>query len=115
MRENYRQTPLWSAAYQVGKEVHLLTEDIAQNPIIRILRDQAEALPVSIILANDEPADPTDSLRITYEHAHDVEYHLFLSLLFRYLRDEQTRPIVWRIARVKRLIVAALSAFDARA
>lgn len=49
------------------------------------------------------------SLRTVYDEAHDIEYLLFLSLLLRDLRDEQTRRLVHRLHAMKRGIVVQIS------
>ncbi len=106
--EPYKETALWKAAHRLCREVDTMTCGFAgYHTFIRLLREKAAALPgaVAAVYASDPP-DPR-AIKHAYELAHDAEYVLFSTHLFRNLPYEATAGLYEQVYEVKRLITAA--------
>jgi len=110
--DDYKETPLWKNAYYVAKEIRQLAENPAGNNVIfRALREKADALPVSIAIANtsSKPQEFARLLAMSYDHAHDTERLLFLTIFYGYYPDEKIRPLVTILHNVKRILVLIIA------
>jgi hypothetical protein len=108
--EGYKDLPLWKAAYALSRNVDTLTKTFPEyNTLVRLLREKTTRL--SLTIATDTPKKDmprTDALKCAYEQAHDAEYVLFFSLIFRYVPYTDALGLFEKIYTVKRLVVEAL-------
>jgi hypothetical protein len=108
--EGYKELPLWKAAAALSRDVDTLTKTFPEyNTLVRMLREKTTGL--SLTIATDAPEKDmprTDALKRAYEQAHDAEYVLLFSLIFRYVPYADARGLFEKIYNVKRLIVEAL-------
>lgn len=109
-QQPYNELPLWKATYALSRDVDKLTKTFPEyNALVRMLREKTTTL--SLTIATDAPGKDmprTDALKRAYEQAHDAEYVLLFSLLFRYVPYSEARGLFEKIYNVKRLIVEAL-------
>jgi len=114
MSQDYRELAVWQKAVALGKSVRTLTEEYrleaSANVIIGGLYAATEALPVCIAVdcTNRDIESLTHSTRIAYDHAHRIEYLLFLSLLWDYLPYGGLRPLMRTTRHIKALLAANL-------
>lgn len=105
-----KEQPLWKAAYALGRDVDTLTKTFPEyNTLVRMLREKTTGLSLTIATDTPEKDMPrTDALKRAYEQAHDAEYVLLFSLIFRYVPYADALSLFEKIYNVKRLIVEAL-------
>ena len=110
VQQPYKDLSLWKAARSLSRDVDTLTKTFPEyNTLVRLLREKTTRL--SLTIATDSPGTDmprTDALQRAYEQAHDAEYVLLFSLIFRYVPYTDARGLFEKIYNVKRLIVEAL-------
>jgi hypothetical protein len=96
----------------VGKEIDELTKNFPEyNTILRFLRERSMAMPVTIATGSlgGTPAEYAEALKTVYEQAHDTEYLLFFTLIFRYLPYENVCTLSEQIHDVKWLVIETIN------
>jgi hypothetical protein len=109
--EEYTKMTLVQAASTLSRNVETLTGKFPEHTtFIRILREKAAALPQAIAASalTINLAASADALKRAYEQAHDAEYVLLFSLLFRYVPYADASGLFNEFYNVKRLIIAEL-------
>lgn len=109
--DKYKKMPLWKNAYELGKVVHELTKRAhPANTILRLLRESSEGLTIitAIYLQDSDKLGCAESIREIFNHAHETEGILFMSLFFRHLDANKTGNLFIRLHAIKRDLVAAL-------
>ncbi|MDD5343088.1 MAG: hypothetical protein PHW12_01565 [Smithella sp.] len=110
--DEYKKTPLWKNAYELGREVHELTKRAhPANTILRLLRESSEGLSIitAIYLQDSDKLGCAESIKEVFNHAHEAEGILFMSLFFRHLSADKTGDLFTRLHAIKRDLVAALA------
>jgi hypothetical protein len=84
--------------------------EMSANVIIRGLHEATAELPVCIIVGctNRDAERLAQAIRIAYDHAHRIEYLLFLSLLWDYLPYGGLRPLMRTARQIKALLAGHL-------
>jgi len=114
MSQDYRELAVWQKAVALGKSVRILTEEyrleMSANVIVRALHEATAELPVCIIVGctNRDAERLAQAIRIAYDHAHRIEYLLFLSLLWDYLPYGSLQPLMRTTRHIKALLAANL-------
>ena len=114
MSQDYRELAVWKKAVALGRSVRTLTEeyriDVSANVIIRGLHGATAELPVCIIVGcTDSDAERlAQTIRHAYDHAHRIEYLLFLSLLWDYLPYSNLLPLMRTARQIKALLAGHL-------
>jgi len=114
MSQDYRELAVWQKAVALGKSVRILTEEyrleMSANVIVRALHEATAELPVCIIVGctNRDAERLTQTIRIAYDHAHRIEYLLFLSLLWDYLPYSNLLPLMRTARQIKALLAGHL-------
>jgi hypothetical protein len=109
--EEYTKMTLMQAAAALSRKIETLTGRFpVHTTFIRILRAKATALPKTLATSAVEfnLAASVDALKRAYEQAHDAEYVLLFSLLFRYVPYADASGLFDDFYNVKRLIIAEL-------
>jgi len=102
--DHHKENATWRKAYDVGRDIHELTERIhPANTIIHTLRERSAAVPVTLGMIRASSETHADRVRIAYDYAHDTEYLLFYAMVLRYLGTDDVCSLIDRVHEVKTL------------